>query len=542
MKKPGFIFALLVLVAAAFGASGGCGNNNKSGSEIPPDIQAVFDKPLYDGATWGLRVEDQDTGEVLIDLRPDYDFFIGSVRKVFSVGELINEVGAGHTTTTPIHVQGTVGEDGVLDGDLILVATGDLTMGGRTLPDGRIAITNFDHNEANSLGNAVLSTPNPIQGYISLAGQVAAAGITRVTGDVVIDDRLFAPFPFRNEGNFAIRPIFVNDDCVDLTIDPTTAGDPASVEWRPVSAALDVESTLETTAAGTELDVELDPEFPACIGAPGCTGEVSGDLPVDFVPPLTNAFPLIRTFRIVEPQNYARTVLIEQLEAAGVEVDAPTVADNPVGLLPPKDSYSDDTIVASLESLTEAQHAKFVLKVSYNIGADTSLLLWGVARGVDNMNDALAAERESLVSEHGIPGDEFFFVDGSGGGDTTAQNRAVTKWLHIMTGQPDFPAFRDALPILGIDGSLGFVTDFQSDPTLAGATGQVRAKTGTYAAGDESGLVIKGQAFGGYIDARSGRNLIYQLVVNEVPITEFDQLLDIFQDEGTISAILWRDF
>ncbi len=40
----------------------------------------------------------------------------------------------------------------------------------------------------------------------------------------------------------------------------------------------------------------------------------------------------------------------------------------------------------------------------------------------------------------------------------------------------------------------GFVIDFEKDPTLAGAKGQVRAETGTFAAGDASGLVIKGQA------------------------------------------------
>jgi len=34
----------------------------------------------------------------------------------------------------------------------------------------------------------------------------------------------------------------------------------------------------------------------------------------------------------------------------------------------------------------------------------------------------------------------------------------------------------------------------------------------------------------------------YQLVVNEVPVMELNDLLDIFQDEGTISAILWRDY
>jgi len=54
-------------------------------------------------------------------------------------------------------------------------------------------------------------------------------------------------------------------------------------------------------------------------------------------------------------------------------------------------------------------------------------------------------------------------------------------------------------------------------------------------------LVVRGQAFGGVIETESGRRLAYQLVVNEVDITGLDQLLEIFQDQGTISAILWRD-
>ena len=537
MKYRNALLTLLLLITAAFGLSGGC--DNGSGSNVPADIQAIFDKPLYNGSIWGLRVVDLDTGEVLINYKPDYNFFIGSVRKIFSVGELLNEIGEGHQFVTPIYKEGQVDGSGVLDGNLTLVASGDLTMGGRTKQDGGIAITDFDHNEADSLGNAELTEPDPLAGYKALAEQVAASGITQVD-DVVIDDRLFVPFPFR--GEFDIRPIFVNDDCVDLIINPTSEGMPASVDWRPESAALGVVNDLVTSGPGTELTLELDPEFPQCIGEPGCTAAITGQLPVDFIPPFTNKFPLIRTFRIVEPQNYARTVLIEQLETAGVTVLADAVAQNPVGKLPPKNSYSQDDFVTSLVSLPYSDYARLILKVSYNIGADTSLLLYGLTQGVDNMDDALAVEREMLTTVYGIPGDEFFFVDGSGGGETTATNPTVTKWLEIMTGQPVFDAFFDALPILGVDGSLGFVTDFESDPTLAGAKGQVHAKTGTFAAGTAEGLVVKGQTFGGYIDAKSGRRLVYELAVNEVPVTSLDDLVAIFQDEGTISAILWRDF
>ena len=135
---------------------------------------------------------------------------------------------------------------GVLHGNLILEASGDLTMGGRTNPDGTIAVSDYDHNEADSLGNAVLTAPNPLAGYIKLARQVAAAGVKEITGNVIIDDRLFQPYNFR--GEFDLKPIFVNDDVVDLTINPTTAGSPASVVSRPISAALGVINTLVTSA------------------------------------------------------------------------------------------------------------------------------------------------------------------------------------------------------------------------------------------------------------------------------------------------------
>ncbi|HKN00990.1 MAG TPA: D-alanyl-D-alanine carboxypeptidase [Candidatus Binataceae bacterium] len=543
MKTLGTSISLHVLSIFVAAVLAGCGGNSGGSSapgpaNVPADIQAVFNKPMYQNVTWGLRVV--DNGKALMNLRPNYNFLIGSVRKIFSVSELLNEVGPTHTYDTPVYRQGQISGAGVLNGDLILVASGDLTMGGRTNPDGSIAISDYDHNEADSLGNAVLTAPNPLAGYIALAGQVAAAGIKEITGDVVIDDRLFQPYNFR--GEFNLRPIFVNDDAVDLTINPTTPGSAASVVSRPVSAALAVNSTIVTSAADSKYTVQFvpDPE-PTCIGTPGCTGVITGNLPIDFVPPLTNSFPVVQTFRIVQPSNYARTVFIEALQAAGVTVDAPAVEQNPVQLLPAKDSYAADNKVAELTGLPYTDYAKLILKVSYNIGADTSLLLYGLTQGVDNMTDALNVEKENLAAHYGIPSDRFDFVDGSGGSFTTATNAVVTKMLDDMTTRPTFADFFAALPILGVDGSLAFVTDFQSDPTLAGATGQVRAKTGTFVQGTASGPILKTQALGGYIDTKSGKHLVFELAVNNVTISGLSDILQVFQDEGTISAILWRD-
>ena len=533
------IFAIIFCVAIGALSVRAQSSDTAKSSDVPSDIRAILNKPMYKNSTWGLRVLTSD-GKVLIDYNPQPQFFIGSVRKVFSVGQLLNVIGPDHTYDTPVYRTGTVDSAGVLHGNLVVVASGDLTMGGRTNSDGTIALTQFDHNEADSLGNAVLTAPDPLAGYAELARQVAAAGIKKIDGDVVIDDRLFQAFDFR--GQFNVTPIFVNDDVVDLTINPgASAGSAASVTWRPESAALSVDNKLMTAAASAQAGVKLDPELPKCIGTPKCTASVTGSLPENFQPPLTNKLPLVQTFRIVDPTNYARTVFIEKLQAAGVTVSSPAVNANAVQALPKPNSYAADTEVAKLKGMPYSQDARFILKVSYNIGADTSLVLFGLTQGVDNMKDALAIEKQNLISNYGIPAAQFHFIDGSGGGDTTASTFAVTRMLAALSRQQHFSTFFDALPILGIDGSLGFVKDFEKDAALAGAEGKVHAKTGTYAEGSAAGIMIKGQAFGGYIDTKSGKRLIYQLVVNNVPVTQIEQIMQIFQDEGTISAILWRD-
>ncbi len=512
--------------------------SSASPAGIPSDIRAIFSKPAYKGAVWGLRV--QDESNVLIDVNSKRPFLIGSVRKIFTVGQLLNAVGARHTYDTPVYHTGTI-KNGILHGNLIVVASGDLTMGGRTNPDGTIAVSNWDHNEADSLGNAVLTKPDPLAGYRKLAQSVKAAGIDRVAGNVVIDDRLFKPFFFRDE--FNVKPIFVNDDMVDVSIVPGgKPGNLSTLTSRPKSAALAVKNQLFTAPPNSPVAVSVDPFLPGCIGAFNCSSTIRGKLPNNFTPPLTGGKDLVRTVRIVQPANYARTVFIEALAGAGVRVAAPAVASNPSRLLPAKSSYRPENKVAQLTGMPYGQDAKLILKISYNIGADTSLVLFGLTHGVDNMSDALKVERQNLAAHYGIADNQYHFIDGSGGGDSTATNDAVTHMLDDLARAPEHRAFFDALPILGVDGSLGFVKNFKRDPTLAGAAGNVRAKTGTYVGGSQARMMLKGQALGGYITTKRGRHLRFELVVNNVPLSSIDALTKVFQDQGAIAAMLWRDY
>src|SRR5712692_2770856 len=199
--------------------SDGC----SASTSLPSTITSVMQQSRYARSTWNLLVADLTTGETLYELEPDQMALTGSVRKLFSVGLALRQLGADHRFTTPVYRRGTVDAQGVLPGDLVLVAAGDLTLGCRLNADGTIAFTDFDHNDANNLGTAILTPQDPLYGLDYLAQQVRASGIRTVAGDVVIDDRLFDSFRVPNQ-NLLITPIMVNENMVDVSVAPTQPG------------------------------------------------------------------------------------------------------------------------------------------------------------------------------------------------------------------------------------------------------------------------------------------------------------------------------
>ncbi len=502
-------------------------------SEVPADIRAIIDAPRYAGATWGIRAVGLDASAPVIATGPDSLFFTGSVRKLFSVGLALNGLGADYRFKTPVYRTGEV-TDGVLKGDLVIVASGDLTLGGRNLPDGTIAFTSFDHTESNSLGSSILTEPDPLGGLKDMARQVAASGIKEVDGDVVIDDRLFDHFRVPN-GNVLITPIIVNDNLVDVTIVPAEAGQPANVDYRPKSAAFTVKSEVETVAAGGPSDVTLEVS-----AADPSVGIVRGHIPVDYKPPLPGVSTLVQTFTIADPSAYARTAFIEALAAEGVTVRADAVGPNPADRLPPGGAYPPESKVAELVSLPYSQYARLILKVSHNFGANLSLMLFGLTKGARTIDTALAAERKALVEDFGLSPDGFNFpTNGSGSPDSQATPATVTGLLQAMSRTPVYQQFFDAMPILGVDGSLASIGKDPPDPQIEPAIGKVYAKTGTTMM---EGL-LKAQVFAGYLDAKSGKRLAYVVYVNNVSTIEsIADVIAVFADEGKISAILYGDY
>ena len=124
----------------------------QAGDKLSPQIRNVIYEARFQHAHWGILVADRATGEVLDELEADKLFAPASTTKLYSVAAALDALGSNYRFETPVYRRGTVNAAGVLDGDLILIAVGDLTMGGRTTAANEIEFTNADHVYASPSG------------------------------------------------------------------------------------------------------------------------------------------------------------------------------------------------------------------------------------------------------------------------------------------------------------------------------------------------------------------------------------------------------
>ena len=139
---------------------------------------------------------------------------------------------------------------------------------------------------------------------------------------------------------------------------------------------------MTTTAAGSPSSfASSDRGLTTCVGTPGCTGTVSGEIAVGLRGTAHRGQRLRQHLPGREPNAFTRTAFIEALGAPGRHGDRPPVAANPASLLPATQDYAADTRVAAYESAPTPQIARLVLKVSLNLGANLSLSLFGLTEG-----------------------------------------------------------------------------------------------------------------------------------------------------------------
>lgn len=431
--------------------------------QLRSDVIAATRSPGVERGTWAVLVYSLDRDERLIDVNSRSLLLPASLAKLVTLATAAEAVGWNHRYATTLYATGPIA-GGTLQGDLVVVGSGDPSIGGRGGND-----------------------------FTPWIAALRALGIRRIDGRVVgDDDALEEPRPQLSwawdDLGYTYGAIFgalnFGENRTTVTVTP------GHVEGAPTTVALDPDAGLRALANRT---VTGAPGSPRLVWPEQRPGEpfltVAGSLPAGS-PPETIGIS------VGNPTIWFASALRRHLVRAGIEVTGEAVD---VDDLHPRPALAGATPLYTHYSRPLAEIAVPMLKDSINVYAEGVLRL-NVPPGVFITNDAALEGLRGRLERWGVPEGSQHLVDGSGLSrrDLIAPEAllVVLRRMHDPSGASPFLA---ALPVAGVDGTLA--GRMRGTP----AERNVRAKTGSLAN-------VRGLA--GYVTTGDGERLAFIVIVN----------------------------
>ena len=483
----------------------------------PKRIAAVMARTEFAHAAWGMEFLDLATGQPIFALNRQQLFVPGSTTKVVTMATALETLGPDHRFRTRLYRTGPV-VGGVVQGDLVLVASGDPNLSGRAR-GGRYAFFDQDH----SYGGQPLPE-DPLMVLRAMARQVAGRGIRGVTGQVIVDASLFAEGDRELGTRVTLSPLVINDNVIDLVVTPgATTGAPATVTVSPVTSYLTVQAHLTTSDSGATPTIRMVEDS---TNRDHRTLVITGSVP--------RGVPSNPQWVVPAPSRFGEIVLADVLSAAGVPV-IPRLASRRMNAAELRRGYADSLLVAEHASLPLIEEARVLLKTSQNLHASNFPLLLAALDTVRTPGRTGFDIARELMQLHQLDLDGAVQGDGAGG-DAFFAPAFVTRFLAMVWQRPYAAAFKAALPTLGVDGTLAAI-----QKGSAGA-GKVFAKTGTYGRYDPLNRrqVIHGKGLAGFFTTASGREVAFAIYVNNVAANVPDPAVLAGQALGEIASIAWE--
>lgn len=449
------------------------------------DLAGYFRVPAFSNAIWGISIRSLSTGEVLFAMNPGTFLMPASNMKVVTASVTAERLGWDYRFETKL-VSAAAIDNGTLAGDVVIVGAGDPSLGGKP-------------------GDAVTVLD-------AWAAQLRERGITRIAGRIVGDDNahddvgLGAGWAWDYLGSAYATPtsaLSFGENVVTVILTPgAAAGEPAAISSRPAGHGLTIAGSVTTGAADSRPSLD----FNRLPGSSVLT--VSGSVPA-------GRAAVERLVSVDNPTLFTAGVLKAALIERGIQVDGEAVD---IDAIEPPAAAAPESVrtLASWTSPPLAEILKHLLKVSQNLYADTMLERVGRvdAATVGSVVTGRKAVQETLAS-WGIAPDRYIMADGSGLSRydyLTADVLAAI--LTRMYGDARHRApFSDALPIAGVDGTIG--NRMKGTP----AENNARAKTGS---------IANARALSGYVTTAEGEPLVFSMIVNNfnVPQSEADAVID----------------
>ena len=515
MKKYVFIFYLLLLAPLVQAAN----------PEFERKLSAIMNRPEFQHATFGIHILSLQDQKTVYALNSNKFFVPASTTKIITAGSALAILGPDYRFHTRIYRTGEIRADGTLQGDLILVASGDPNLSGRVTTEDTLLFENADHSYGGEHSKGVAQDPLLI--IRKLAKQIAGR-IKRVSGRLIVDASLFAQGERELGTGVVISPIVVNDNVVDVLVTPgIKKGEAAVIKTSPETSYVQFINKAVTEKSGTDPDLQWSEDIEKSDGSRTVT--LTGTLPAGSK---TEMF----SYAVPDPVRYAEFVLAEALRVEGVLVNARLKEDQP-DVKSLSRMYKPANQVAEHTSPPLTEEIKVILKVSQNLHASMMPYLFSSLIAKKEVPQSGFELMRASLEKAGLKHEAASQEDGAGG-SANFTPEFMTSYLSYWAGNKNAQVFHDALPVLGKDGTL-FEIQINSP-----AAGNVFAKTGTYARSDllHKGVMVDSKALAGYTTTQNGNRLAFAIFVNHVPVSSKPNAIrDILgQAVGEIAAVAYE--
>lgn len=477
----------------------------RQSTELDARIAQLLHEPAIAGAHWGIAVSTLD-GKPLYAKDANGLFRPASTAKLFTTAAAMALLGPDATVDTTVSFPAP-DTNGTVQGNLTIVGQGDANLGAHDVP--------WMHPGPTASRSP---PPDPLANLNTLAAQVAARGVRRITGSVLASSWPWDPYPQGWEADdllwgygAPVAALSLADNTLRLTVAAGTSPSEAPVvSVTPPVNLYRLVSTVHTTAASSQ------PPHITLHHIPG-----DGTLRIDGLLPAGKTYTA--EIAVDDPPAFAALALRQALIAEGVLVDGGTeaprtelaeinflhearqpLATSPFGHSEPLGSFLGARPV-SLSATSPTLQADIVATLKESLNLHAELMLRRLARTSPlpfdpGKSPAVEGARvlHQWLLDRGLSEHDFALYDGSGlSTKDLVTPRAETQLLAYAVTQPWFSQWKTALPVGGVDGTLA--SRFTQPPLK----GNVIAKTGTLG---------ESRALAGYLRCRSGREVIFAIL------------------------------
>jgi D-alanyl-D-alanine carboxypeptidase/D-alanyl-D-alanine-endopeptidase (penicillin-binding protein 4) len=430
-------------------------------------IDSLIGDPMFRNAEWGILIVDPDSGDTLYSHNAGKLFLPASNMKIITSTVALAQLGPDYRfrTTFAVHRRPV---HGVIQGDLVVIGRGDPTIS--------------DHME----GDAML----PLR---AMADSLAAHGIHRITGHLVAGGEAFsgATVGYGWDWDDLTEPfgagvdqLFFNEGFTTVTV---RGGDRPGAPVHLTTAPATSYPLLRNHARTIRLTGDGPP--------PAVTvtyDSIGGALVVDGTVAVGDSVSV--------PIAYHNQIAA-YLSALGDAIAARGIHLRPAPTQPAVvDSGPWLDTLFTVESPPLRDILPPLLKPSQNQIAEVLLKTIGLERTGVGRADSGARVVQTTLLGWGAEPDQFVIRDGSGlSRHDYLSPETIVRTLIAIRRDTAFQAFYGALPVAGVDGTIG--------ERMRGtvAAGNVRAKTG---------FVDRARSLSGYVTTADGVPLVFSFLCN----------------------------